>query len=142
MQILLEAVFTALLLLAAGWDFARRRIPDGVVLGIALTGAAAFWVMPQIGAAERFVGLWAVSVPVLLLTLLRPGAFGGGDIKLLAAGGLFLGARLIWEAFLWGMVAAGLWSLVLLLSGRGARAKFALGPFLCLGMLLVQKALP
>lgn len=35
---------------------------------------------------SRIIGIFSVSVPLLVMTLLIPGAFGGGDIKLM--GGL------------------------------------------------------
>lgn len=133
-RIFLTALFLLLLAAAAVSDLKERRIPDAVSGAVALLGIAAVWWMPEPGIWQRLAGMLAVSVPVLLLALVRQGAFGGGDIKLLAAGGLFLGGEAIGEAFLIGMTGAGLWGLFLLIRGKGRKEKFALGPFLCMGM--------
>lgn len=123
------------LLAAASWsDFRYRRIPDTVSAAVALTGIAAVWAMPETGIGERIAGMLALSVPFFLITMIKPGVFGGGDIKLLAAGGLFLGMRLSWTAFAAAMTAAGMYSGFLVLKGKSRKEKFALGPFLCMGM--------
>lgn len=133
-RIFLTVLFLFLLAAAALSDLKERRIPDTVSAAVALTGIAAVWWMPETGIWQRLAGMLAVSVPVLVITMIKPGAFGGGDIKLLAAGGLFLGADAAWEAFLIAMAAAGLYGIVLLLKGKGRKERFALGPFLCMGM--------
>lgn len=43
------------------------------------------------GLIDRLIGALIVSVPMLLLALAIPGAFGGGDIKLMAVSEHFLG---------------------------------------------------
>ena len=63
-----------------------------------------------------------VSVPMLLLTLAVPGAFGGGDIKLMAASGFFLGMDAIVCAMMFGLLTGG----CLLYTSRGALSG---GPF-------------
>ena len=56
---------------------------------------------------EEWEILWRVSVPLLMLNLIRPGAFGGGDIKLSAVSGMFLGWRRMADAFLLALFMAG-----------------------------------
>lgn len=133
-RIFLIVVFLFLMAAAARSDLKERRIPDIVSAGIMLTGIAAVWWMPETGIWQRIAGMLAVSVPLLIVTMIKQGAFGGGDIKLLAAGGLFLGADAVLEAFFIAMTAAGLYGIVLLMKGKGRKKKFALGPFLCMGM--------
>lgn len=133
-RIFLTFVFLFLLAAAARSDLKERRIPDIVSAGIMLTGIAAVWWMPETGIWQRITGMLAVSVPLLIVTMIKQRAFGGGDIKLLAAGGLFLGADAVLEAFFIAMTAAGLYGIVLLMKGKGRKKKFALGPFLCMGM--------
>ena len=128
-RIFLTFVFLFLLAAAARSDLKERRIPDIVSAGIMLTGIAAVWWMPETGIWQRITGMLAVSVPLLIVTMIKQGAFGGGDIKLLAAGGLFLGADAVLEAFFIAMTAAGLYGIVLLMKGKGRKKKFALGTF-------------
>lgn len=58
---------------------------------IAILAAAQIFLVPEHGIGDRLLGALIVSVPMLVLALIVPGAFGGGDIKLMAASGLFLG---------------------------------------------------
>ena len=65
--------------------------------------------------------MFAVSVPLLLLAAWKPGAVGGGDVKLMAAGGSLFGANGIWQAFFTGILLAGIWTIVMLLCKRVKR---------------------
>lgn len=81
---------------------------------------------------EHMAGMLCVSLPMYLLICLIPGAFGGGDVKLAAGMGVFLGMRKCLLAFLLGTVAAGVYGMTLLLSGKKDRKdNFAFGPFFC-----------
>lgn len=89
--------------------------------------------------SKCLVGCLIISVPMLFLAVVFPGSFGGGDIKLVAAGGFFLGADLIVEAALIALFSAGaycLWKYVVKRCNR--KERFALGPFLCAGMMLAS----
>lgn len=105
-----------------------------ILLGIAVLS----WVtMPGLASASRIIGLFCVSVPFLLAALLVPGSFGGGDIKLMAAGGLFLGWKAVLASAVIGIFLAGIWVGSRLIMGRIDRKEcFPLGPFLCFGMAL------
>ena len=65
------------------------EIKDGCHAAIVLLAAAAMLLDRNTGIASRLLGALCVSAPMLALTLVIPGAFGGGDIKLMAAAGLF-----------------------------------------------------
>ena len=127
--------FLAVLTVVAFIDADTMEIPNGLVIGILilaiLAGACA------LGPAwkDRLIGLVCVSVPMLLLTLAIPGAFGGGDIKLMAAAGLFLGWKLCLVSMFLAVVAGGLYGIYLLAARKkGKEEHFAFGPFLCVGM--------
>ncbi|HIZ39893.1 MAG TPA: A24 family peptidase [Candidatus Anaerobutyricum stercoris] len=130
------AAFFALLGVIAWTDWKTMRIPNRLNAAVFVTGLCAFFTVPGLGVPERVLGMFVVSVPMLLAALLVPGGFGGGDIKLMAAGGLFLG----WEgnvlAAVLGIFAGGIWGLYLLLFKRADRRDvFPFGPCLCGGML-------
>ncbi len=137
-----KLLFAALLCTAGVWDLLHRRIPDWVCAGILAAGALAALLVPGMGLRERLFGGLAVSVPMLLISLWVPGAFGGGDLKLTAAGGFFLGTAGILEAFALAMAGSGAAGLCLLAAGRKrergkgeGRLRIPIGPFLCAGML-------
>ena len=117
------------------WD--TMEIADGCWIAVALLAVAAAFTLKNAAWPERLIGALAVSVPMLLLTLLIADAFGGGDIKLMAAGGLFLGWKLILAAAALAILGGGLYGGYLLAAKKkGRKDHFAFGPFLCAGMAL------
>lgn len=134
----LATVFTFFVLLAViGWkDFKTMRIPDRMNLAVFLTGGCAIFTVPGPDIVERVFGMFAVSVPMLLVAMVTSGGFGGGDIKLAAAGGLFLGLEGNVLAVLLGLAAGGVWAAGMILCKKaGRRDVFPFGPFLCGGMM-------
>lgn len=80
---------------------------------------------------------FSVSLPLFAITLAVPGAFGGGDIKLMAVIGFFLGWKMSLTAFMLAVFSGGIYGIGLLLSKKkGAKEHFAFGPFLCAGTAL------
>ena len=95
-------------------------------------------IFSEISSMDRLAGSIAVSVPLLILSGLLDGGIGGGDIKLLTAAGLGLGVAGIWKAFVIGVFSSGIYVMVMLLRKKFDRkTEIALGPFLCLGLILV-----
>lgn len=86
---------------------------------------------------EYFIGFFAVSSLLLVFFLLTGGeGIGGGDVKLMAAVGLFLG----WEKVLWAFWIGGLVGIMyyILFRGKQLRGKaFALGPFLVAAIIVM-----
>lgn len=136
----LRILFVILLLLVGTIDFRTRRIPDRLVICLFALGvitAGDEWNNGVCGLTGRLIGLFTASLPLFCIDLLWPGAFGGGDIKLLAAGGFFLGVSEILQALGIGIILAGVFCASGLLSGRMEKdSRFALGPFLCAGMIV------
>lgn len=86
---------------------------------------------------EHISGVFVISVPMFLLAIKKPGSFGGGDVKLMAVCGGLLGYKGICQAFCISVFLAGIYACILLLKGKGKKTQFALGPFLCSGVILV-----
>ncbi len=108
--------FLLLLLSAAAWhDIRDRRIPNALVFPGAVAGVLSNALLPQemggLGALGSLTGLGAGLLLLLPLYLLR--AMGGGDVKLMAMTGAFLGARAVMGAFLYILLAGGLLALAL-----------------------------
>lgn len=125
------ALLTAVLFV----DIDTMEIPNGFVLALLCLGILSVFLFPDVSIAMRAAGCFAVSVPMLILAVLIPGAFGGGDIKLMAAAGLLLGVKLVAAAFFFSVLTGGVYGIYLLAGKKkGGKDHFAFGPFLCAGI--------
>lgn len=131
----MDTLFIGGLLAAGVCDFRRRKIPDAVTGFLFLIGVAALIRMPEPSIEMRLAGALLSGLPLFVAALCRPGTIGGGDIKLMAAGGFFLGLSAAWDSFVVGMALAGGYCLGLILFRKGKGRQIALGPFLCMGLL-------
>ena len=97
-------------------------------IAIALYAPGALW-LRLVAAGGTFVVLAALSI-------LGRGALGGGDVKMMAVVGLWLGKEVI-LTLTTGFILGGVAAVVLLLLRRAGRKDFfAFGPFLIIGTLL------
>ena len=132
---ILQVAFFIILLAVSYQDIKRMEIKDGCHAAIVLLAVAAILLDKNPGILSRLLGVLCVSAPMLALTLLIPGAFGGGDIKLVAAAGLFLGWENTVIAAVLAVFAGGVYALYLVLIQKADREqRFPFGPFLCVGM--------
>ena len=127
--------FFAALVRTAVEDMKCMEIADRNHLHFLILAGISCVTMPEIGVLSRAAGMLCVSVPFLLFALAFPGSFGGGDIKLAAVCGAFLGWKRMAASALIGILLAGLWGGCQLAAGKkGRRDPFPLVPFLGLGM--------
>lgn len=127
-------VLLTLLLIIAQIDQQTMEIPNGIVLACMVPAVLAIFAFPSVTIRSRLIGILSVSVPLLLITFFVPGAFGGGDIKLMAVLGFFLGWKMCLTAFAFAVLTGGFYGIGLLLSKKkGGKEHFAFGPFLCVG---------
>lgn len=132
---ILRTAFFIVLLTASYQDIKKMEIKDGCHAAIVLLAVAAMLLDRNTGTASRLLGALCVSAPMLALSLLIPGAFGGGDIKLMAAAGLFLGWKSIVISAVLAVFAAGAYGLYIRMIKKAGRGQcFPFGPFLCAGM--------
>ncbi len=128
-------LFLGVLAVVAQTDRKTMTIPDKLVLAVLGISLFSIPFFPEIGLTERILGVCSASLLLLVGTLCVPGAFGGGDIKLMAACGVFLGWRYsllaLGIAIFFGAVYGGR----MLVQGKADRtSRIAFGPFLCMGM--------
>ena len=127
--------FFAVLTAVAFVDADTMEIPDGFVIAAALVGVISIFVFPEISLVSRLIGIVCVSGPMLLLAMLIAGGFGGGDIKLMAACGIFMGWKISLLAMFFAALAGGAYGVILMARKKaGRKSQFAFGPFLCVGM--------
>jgi len=116
-------------------DYNTSEIPDSLIIALIPFAIAAFWLLPDISPLSHAIGLVTISVPMLLLTLLIPGAFGGGDIKLMFVCGFLLGWQLTLLAFFIALMLGGSVALYLLLTKKRQKGQhMVFGPALCTGI--------
>lgn len=117
-------------------DYRKKIISNKLVLMIFICGTLSVWLFPEISLFSRISGVFAVSVPLLFLACIVPGSIGGGDVKLMAAAGWGIGIAGILDAFVIGILAAGVCILILLLSKKiDRKTEISLGTFLCMGII-------
>lgn len=134
MEVLL-LVFFSILIVVSCQDIRRMEIKDGCHIAIAVLAAAAILIAPDTDILSRLSGALCISVPMVMLTLMVPGAFGGGDIKLMAASGLFLGWKVAVVSAALALFAAGGYALFLIVKKKADKGqRFPLGPFLSIGL--------
>lgn len=107
--LLLEAI----LVIAAGWDVAQRRVPNplvlcGLLLGPTLAVFDAGWTGLGLSVLGAVVG-FALTFPQWALKLM-----GGGDAKLFLVVGAFLGPAVVVDVLIWSLMCHGLVSLGML----------------------------
>lgn len=114
LALLANVALTAMLAVACAFDLRSRRIPNRVVVGVALVGLAyAFVTMAPVGAIARAAGGGAVGL-ALWLPFWLAGVLGAGDVKLAAAAGIWLGAVGAMEAALFSAALGGVLAVVAL----------------------------
>jgi leader peptidase (prepilin peptidase)/N-methyltransferase len=137
--IALHLIALSILLAITIIDAKTMTIPDGLNLALLVCGIAAVFIVEGVSPADRFIGLLCVSAPLLLITILVPQSFGGGDVKLMAAAGFLLGWQLILLAACVGTCIGAIYGAYLLLSKKKTKSEhFAFGPALCAGIALAM----
>ena len=129
-------VLTAMLMVVTFTDIDEGIIPDVITYPGMLAGLGfAFF---TIGIKSAFIGMIAFGVVFFLIALLSKGGMGGGDVKLVAVIGAFVGPMNALLVFILSSLGGGLWAIVLLLlrqAGRKTEVRF--GPFLALAAYIV-----
>ena len=135
---LLALAVCGILLSIALIDAETQTIPDRLNFALAVCGVAGTVLSPA-GWRGHIIGAVCVSVPMFWLCLAIDGAFGGGDIKLMAAAGLFLGWQNTLLAMFFGILGGGVYGMYLLAAKKADKKDhFAFGPFLCAGIVLAM----
>lgn len=135
MRVFLQAALLLIFVVISVSDWRTHKIPDRWNVMICLVAVLLALTDHSISWQERVIGVFAVSVPMAGLLFIVPGSFGGGDIKLVAATGAALGAKMVVMGSVAAILIAGVYCVRLLTEKKNGRKKsFAFGPFLCMGM--------
>ena len=134
----ITSVFLILLVACASSDIKDGIVPDLILILIAVLSAVKIFLLemhtlPNI--AEHIAGALIISVPMLITALIVKGAFGGGDIKLMAAAGLYMAWRATLGGAVLGICTAGVYAIILIIIKKANKSsKIRLAPFLVYGL--------
>ena len=134
-QSFIYCALTSVIIVISVIDFRTYEIPLGCNIIILILGIVQVFIdLPHM--SQYVIGFFAVSIVLFLVWLISKGrAIGGGDIKLLAAGGLLLGWQNIVLAFLLGCILGAVIHLIRM-KVSGADRRLAFGPYLSAGIFI------
>ena len=119
-------------------DFKYYVIPNRLNMVLLLIGYIYHFISGDLSFIERLWGLTAGFGVLFLLSAISRGGIGGGDIKLAAVMGFWLGSGGILYALFIGALAGSITGLALILMGIKKRKEaIPFGPFLIMGFLMV-----
>ncbi|MBN2881995.1 MAG: prepilin peptidase [Clostridia bacterium] len=144
LDLLFMAVISIILVAISMIDIKTMTIPNGLVIALFITGilySGTRLLFPDMFSQtmmwfEPLIGFFAASLLLLLVAVLSKGGMGGGDIKLMAAAGIFLGWKGVLLALVSGSLLGAVISIILIIAGKkGRKDMIPFGPFLCVGIM-------
>lgn len=127
-------VLLAALIAITGIDLQHQLIPDAITLPGILVGLLLNLATGRISWVESVIGILVGGGLFVAIILVSRGGMGGGDLKLGAMLGAFLGWKALLFALFVAIVLGGVVGTVLLVTGlRGRKDPVPFGPFLAAG---------
>ncbi len=126
-------LFSAFLVIAL-IDFKHQIIPDMITLPGIAVGIAASFALNHITPKASIIGLLVGGGLFFLIALLSRGGMGGGDIKLMAMIGTFVGWPGVAVTTMIGSTLGAIIGIALMIMGKkGRKSQIPFGPFLVIG---------
>lgn len=128
--------FLSILIAITFIDWEHQIIPDSLSIGGTVLGWVGAWVCLDIGVLESLVGSLVGAGLILAIALLYKAArkvdgMGGGDVKLMAMIGAFLGWQMVFAVLFIAAAAGSLYGIWLMRrSGGDGKTAVAFGSFL------------
>jgi len=124
------------------FDISQKRIPNGLVLGMFAAWALLIFLLLVFRSAEgvealidSVLGLFTGGGVFLVVYILSKKGLGGGDVKFMAAAGLYLGLSKTIPAILYGTILAALVGFIFVALGKITKKdSIPLAPFLFIGI--------
>jgi leader peptidase (prepilin peptidase)/N-methyltransferase len=130
-------VLVSALIVLVAIDLTHQIIPDALTLPGIPAGFLANLATGRVGWLDSLAGILAGGGTLLVIILASKGGMGGGDMKLGAMLGAFLGWKIALMALLIAVLAGGAVAVVLLISKtRRRKDPVPFGPFLAFGGLV------
>ena len=130
---LLAAIFFLALMTVT--DFEQYMLFDAMTLSFATIGAIRVWQM-NLNVQDHASAFLIGGGIFLLLAIISKGSLGGGDVKLIAVAGVWLGCEKLLNVVLIGTISGGLAAILMILAKKKSRdSYFAYGPYFALSAL-------
>lgn len=131
------AVLFSALLVITFIDLDHQIIPDTITLpGMAIGLIAAAIILPH-GLISALGGFFLGGGLFYMIAVLSRGGMGGGDIKMIAMVGAFLGWKaVLLTIFLGALMGSAVGLFLMLFMGKGRKTAVPFGPFLSLGTMI------
>lgn len=127
-------------------DAEHQIIPDAITLpGMVIGLLAGTFLMPDpistdisiVGFKNSILGLLIGGGIFYLIAVVSRGGMGGGDIKMMAMVGAFLGWKSVFLITFIGSMIGSIFGIILMIfKGKGRKTKIAFGPFLAIGAII------
>ena len=133
-DLVVALIFLCGLVAITGIDLDRQIIPDVITLPGIAAGFVLNLATGRVSWLDALLGILVGGGIFFVIILISPAGMGGGDLKLGAMMGAFLGWQLGLLAILLGVLSGGVVAVCLLALGRkGRKDAVPFGPFLALG---------
>ncbi len=138
-ELIKALLLISILLVISIIDTEHYIIPDKLIIFFFFLGIVSIIFMGEPTVLSALLGFSAAFISLLALALVSRGGMGGGDIKLAAVIGVYLGWPNGITAVLLGCLLAGLAGLILILLRLKSRKDLIpFGPFLAVGALITS----
>lgn len=105
----ITVVYLMILCRIAYADWKYQIIEPWTHIGILTLACMEMLFRVGVSVQERCMGAVVIAVPMLVLTVMLKGGFGGGDIKLMAVSGFLNGVKVITYAGMLGIILSGIY---------------------------------
>ena len=130
-DLLITCLFLSALVAVAGIDLEHQIIPDLIILPGIVVGFVTTFLGTRVSWLDSLLGIVVGGAILFAVIMLSGGGMGGGDMKLSAMMGAFLGYKLTLLALFLAVILGGFVALGLLSTGiRGRKDPIPFGPFL------------
>ncbi|MGB7606077.1 MAG: prepilin peptidase [Lutisporaceae bacterium] len=131
------AVLTSLLVIITLIDLKTQEIPDELIIFGLITGLLLNLYDIKLNMLQGIMGFLLGGGTFLIIAMVTRGAMGGGDIKLMAVLGLFLGWKMVILVALLSFLLGAIISLVLIIAKiKGRKDYIPFGPFIATAALI------
>ena len=134
---IIYALLVTSLIIITFIDTDCKIIPNVITLpGIPIGLVLAYFFLPHT-ITNALIGLFGGSGLLLLMAVIYPGGMGGGDIKMIAMLGAFLGWEKVFLTIFLGSLIGSVVGITMILLKKGSRkTKIPFGPYLASGAIL------
>ncbi len=133
-----HSFFAALLLVIGNIDFRYFRIPNSLIVIGFIAGVIFLFLGGLRDPADSLLGMIAGGLPLLALSVLSPQGMGGGDVKLGALAGFYLGwHQALAVIFLSALLASGTWLLLIAAGIKSRKDPIPFGSFMALSVFII-----